>query len=248
MKKINKNYYIQTRNSYLHGIKIFDGIGGKHELPYCQPNNMVDKYYYSKKSTNKLADDLKICKSGFHFCLFFRDALAYKNLIISARHFDCKLFRKYPKAYVIAPVYNVSAIGDVIFEQEELKYNKFATNELNLLSMVDNLKLIKAYDYYITSQIYNQQYMNASSRVVSVDDLDYITQTNDNQEITIIGKSRFCRITIFSGCNQTLKVINNTKYTQYVNRYGCYSQDIIPILRHSTMEFKSQSVKGVIVK
>lgn len=252
MKKINKNYYIQTRNSCLYGVKIFDGISGEHPLPYCQPNNSVDRYYYATKVTNILDGDLKICKSGFHFCLSFRDALAYKELIIPASNFDCESFKKYPRAYMIAPVYNVSAVGDVIFEQD-MNHSKFVTNKLNLLYAVDNLMLIKAYNYYITSHVYNQQYMNASNRVVSVCELDYTIQTNDNQEITITNSENsfsvsHCRMTVFSSYDQTLKVINKTGYTQYVNRYGCYSQEIIPIPRHTTMEFKSQSVKGVIVK
>ena len=79
--------------------------------------------------------------------------------------------------------------------------------------------------------------------------ISYGIQCLDNAEVTIVcdnKSSKFPYTTIFSSVYQTLKVINKTKYTQYVTRYDDYFQKIIPIPRHSTMIFASNEMETAI--
>ena len=253
----DKKYYIQTTNRYLYGVKIFDGIGGKLNLPYCNPYDA--KYYYSLALVNEFEGNIEMCGKGFHFGLTFKDALAYKHFVTFAKSINYKHIKKYPRAYVLAPVYNVTAMGDVILTQDTSDNTKCVTNKLRLDSQINYHVLIADYTHY---NLYSYDNVNSieskntpllklPQQTLYSNYISYGIQCLNDTEATIVcdnKNSKFPYTTIFSSVYQTLKVINKTKYTQYVTRYSDYSQEIIPIPRHTTMEFKSQSVKGVIVK
>lgn len=66
------------KNESLSGVKIFDGIDEKTNLPYCQPNNNNKQIY--QLGENKYNGKLELCETGFHFCLDLASASDYKYL------------------------------------------------------------------------------------------------------------------------------------------------------------------------
>lgn len=242
----NKKYYIQIADRHLHGVKIFDGIGGELNLPYCYPYN--SKYYYLTDSVNEFKGNISMCDRGFHFGLTFKDALNYKHFITYANYYNYKHIKKYPRANVFKPIYNVTALGDVILDQDPSGITKCVTNKLQLDSQLSYIDIMKD---FIHEYLYSFDNVNCKlssklnplikspQQTIYSNYVSYGIQCLDIAEVTIVcdnKNSKFPYTTIFTNEYQRLKVINKTKYTQYVTRYNDYCQEIIPIPRHSTME------------
>lgn len=211
----------------LQGIKIFDGIDKKTNLPYCQPDNNKQIY---QKGENKYDGKIEICRKGFHFSMSIGEAYDYKPIINlqSSRN------------VIINPVFEVYATGKVISETYN-RYGgfgqKFVTDCLYLDRQFSNSEILA---YLITNRLCHIKTFT-DTNVSTSSTLSYIKflYQGNAKEITIDSLPLDKNFTIFSNSYNPLTVKNKTKYTQYVNRYYGYEQYIIPIPRYSTVEFKT---------
>lgn len=221
----------------LQGIKIFDGIDKKTNLPYCQPDNNKQIY---QKGENKYDGKIEICRKGFHFSMSIGEAYDYKPIINlqSSRN-----------VIIINPVFEVYATGKVISETYN-RYGgfgqKFVTDCLYLDRQFSNSEILA---YLITNRLCHIKTFT-DTNVSTSSTLSYIKflYQGNAKEITIDSLPLDKNFTIFSNSYNPLTVKNKTKYTQYVNRYYGYEQYIIPIPRYSTVEFKQLDKIGKLVK
>ena len=229
----------------LQGIKIFDGIDKKTNLPYCQPDKNKQKYQLGE---NKYDGKIEFCKAGFHFCLDLASASDYKYL------FKTHVDKKYPNAVMISPVFYVTAKDKIQLNEYERTINgvftcKYITNNLTLDRQLGCGEIM----YWALEQsVFSFPHSLLDKPEISTHEVtDYsvksLVQTYARKVIidtTFIGK----HYTIFSNTNNLLTVTNKTKLVQYVNRYDGCDQYITPVPRYSTVEFKQCDKIGKLVK
>lgn len=211
----------------LQGIKIFDGIDKKTNLPYCQPDDYKQIY---QKGENKYDDEIEICRKGFHFSMSIGEAYDYKPIIglQSSRN-----------AIIIHPVFEVYATGK-IFSETNNRYGgfgqKFVTDYLYLDRQFSNSEILT---YLVANHLcYIKTFTDTNVSTSSTSGSIKCLYQGNAKEITIDSLPPDKNFTIFSNYKDNLIVKNKTKYTHYVNRYCGYEQYIIPIPRYSTVEFK----------
>lgn len=237
------------KNESLYGVKIFDGIDKETGKPYCQPTSDADskKIYETGGIVNYYDGNIIPCECGFHFSMTLQDAFDYKNLFSLCKN------KKYPKAMIINPVYNVSAVGKIKAETTywwggEYK-QKYVTNKLKLgrLFGCDEIinysiqhGMIKSYAV-LNKPISVTSHQDSNSKILFQQSGNFFV-TIDN--IALVGNN----YTIFSYSFKELTVENKTDYTHYVNRYVGEKQYIIPIPRHTTIEFEQCDKIGKLVK
>lgn len=228
----------------LQGIKIFDGIDKKTNLPYCQPDSYKQIYQLGE---NKYDGKIEFCKAGFHFCLDLASASDYKYL------FKTHVDEKYPNAVMISPVFYVTAKDKIqLYEYERYKNGvftcKYVTNNLNVDRQLNYGEVM----YWALEQsVFSFPHSLLDKPEISTHEVtDYsvksLVQTRARKvtiDTAFIGK----HYTIFSNISNLLTVTNKTKLVQYVNRYGG-EQYITPVPRYSTVEFKQLDKFGKIVK
>lgn len=227
------------KNESLPGVKIFDGIDKKTNLPYCQPDNYKQIY---QKGENKYDGEIEICKKGFHFSMSIGEAYDYKPIISlqSSRN-----------AVIINPVFEVYATGKVISETHN-RYGgfgqKFVTNCLYLDRQFSNNEILiyLVANHLCHIKIFTDTDTNVSTSSIP-DSIKCLYQGNA-KEITIDSLPSDKNFTIFSDYKDKLIVKNKTKYTHYVNRYEDKFQHIEVIPRYSTVEFKQLDKFGKLVK
>lgn len=235
-------------NEYLPGVKIFNGIDKETGKPYCQPIVNADnkKIYETNGIVNYYDDNIIPCECGFHFSMTLQDAFDYKDL------FSLYKNKKYPKAMIIHPVYNVSAVGKIKAETYwwggEYK-QKYVTNKLKLGKQFSCEEII---NYSIQhGMIASYAVLNKPISTTSHQDSNskILFQQSGNFFVTIDNTALFGKnYTIFSNLIKELTVENKTGYTHYVNRYVCKKQYIIPIPRHTTIEFEQCDKVGKVIK
>ena len=236
------------KNESLYGVKIFDGIDKKTNLPYCQPTIDADskKIYETSGIVNYYDGDIILCERGFHFSMTLQDAFDYKDL------FSLYKNKKYPKAMIIRPVYNVAAVGKIKAEtywwDDEYK-QKYVTNKLKLgrLFGCDEIinysiqhGMINSYAV-LNKSISTTSHQGSNSKILFQQPGNFFV-TIDN--ITLVGNN----YTIFSNSFKELTVENKTDYTHYVNRYLGAEQYITPIPRHTTIQFEQCDKVGKVIK
>jgi len=233
---INDQYSIKE---FIEGVKIFDGVDKETGNPYCCPEEDV-KYIYSKEKVNECNGQILLCRNGFHFSLDLNSARYYKPFF--------GISEKYPKASILNPVYIVRAYGD-IFIHQSYPTNKLVTNKLQLISKICNNDIIEA---HISHNCYASKDLES---ILLKNEYNIINLNNchnnklfqiycDDCVLIIEGdacKSGGKNQTIFSRVTTSFKVVNKSKYTQYVNRISLFDQDqvITPIPRHSTIIFEA---------
>ena len=235
------------KNESLYGIKIFDGVDKETGKPYCQPADADSKKIYETSGiVNYYDGDIIPCKSGFHFSMTLQDAFDYKDL------FSLNKNKKYPKAMIIHPVYNVSAVGKIKAEtywRNDENKQKYVTNKLKLGLQFGCEEIIK---YAIQHGMVNSYaVLNKPISVTSHQDSNskILFQQSGNFFVTIDNIALFGdNYTIFSNSFKDLTVENKTGYTHYVNRYVGVKQYIIPIPRHTTIEFEQCDKVGKAIK
>ena len=240
-------YIKLDENEYLHGVKIFDGIDKETGKPYCQPADADSKKIYETSGiVNCYGGKLKLCESGFHFSMTLQDAFDYKDL------FSLNKNKKYPKAMIIHPVYNVYAVGKIKAEiywrngeykqkyvTDKLKLNRqFSCDEIINYSIQHGM--INSYAV-LNKSISTTSHQGSNSKILFQQSGNFFV-TIDN--ITLIGNN----YTIFSDLFKELTVENKTDYTHYVNRYCGYGQYTIPIPRHTTIKFEQCDKVGNVIK
>lgn len=238
----------------LQGIKIFDGIDKKTNLPYCQPDHKNKQIY--QLGENKYDGKIKLCENGFHFCLDLASASDYKQLFRD--HVD----KKYPNALMISPVYYVAAKDKILFEEYEkcgMFSCKYVTNNLKIGRQIYIDEIIH---YNLHHYMHTYAYalldkpemltheISIGSGILPYYSYRYLIQT-DASNVTIDSIPGCCgechNYTIFSNPNSILTITNKTKYVHYVNRYYGCEQYITPVPRYSTVEFKQLDKIGKIV-
>lgn len=236
------------KDEYLPGVKIFDGIDKKTGKPYCQPTIDVDskKIYETNSIVNYYDGKLKLCESGFHFSMTLQDAFDWKDL------FSLYENKKYPKAMIMHPVYNVSAVGKIKAETywwNGEKKQKYVTNKLKLgkqfgceeiISYSIQHGMISSYAV-LNKPISTTSHQGSNSKILFQQSYNFFV-TIDN--IALVGNN----YTIFSNSFKELTVENKTEYTHYVNRYLGEKQYIIPIPRHTTIKFEQCDKVGKVIK
>ena len=227
----------------LTGIKIFDGIDEKTNLPYCQPGDI--KQIYDISNENVYDGEIKLRKAGFHFCLDIASANDYKNI------FRYNLGKKYPNALIMNPIHYVIAKDKILSEEYE-RFGGFRciyiTNNLTIgkplfcneiLHYITNCP-VSGCEYSLLdvskSEVYTHEIQHTNKCLIQSGAKDVIIDTQN------------MNYTIFSNSYNPLTVKNKTKYTQYVNRYRSCNQYITPVPRYSTVEFKPFDKIGKIVK
>lgn len=237
------------KNEYLPGVKIFDGIDKETGNPYCQPAQYdVDskRVYETDGVTNYYDGNIALCKCGFHFSMSLQDAAQYKDL------FGLYGSKKYSKAMIIHPVYQVYAVGKIKAEahlyNDECK-QKYVTNKLKLDKQFSCKEII---DYAIQHGIISSyallkkpisttSHQDSNSKILfQQPHACFVTIDN----IALVGNN----YTIFSNSFKELTVENKTNYTHYVNRYCGCEQYIIPIPRHTTVNFEQCDKIGKVIK
>lgn len=237
------------KNESLYGVKIFDGIDKETGKPYCQPTIDADskKIYETGGIVNYYDGNIILCESGFHFSMTLQDAFDYKNL------FSLYKNKKYPKAMIIHPVYNVAAVGKIKAETTywhngEIK-QKYVTNKLKLGRLLGCDEII---NYSIQHGMINSyavlnkpisvtSHQDSNSKILFPQSYTFFV-TIDN--IALVGNN----YTIFSNLFKELTVENKTEYTHYVNRYLGAEQYITPIPRHTTIQFEQCDKVGKVIK
>lgn len=235
----------------LAGIKIFDGIDEKTNLPYCQPNYNVKQIY--QIGENKYNGKIQLCENGFHFSLDISAAGDYKSLF--SDHID----KKYPNALMIKPVYYVTAKDKILSEEYE-KFgcfrHKYVTNNLTIgRQFYVNEIMFHVLNYIV----FGFTYSSLDKPVLSTHEIDFSTTNQPYyfnrcliqtfaKDVTIDRIPDYHNHTIISRVDSLLTVRNKTKYTQYVNRYGYTEQYITPVPRYSTVEFKRLDKFGKVIK
>ena len=217
----------------LQGIKIFDGIDKKTNLPYCQPDNIKQIY---QKGENKYDGKIEICRKGFHFSMSMGEACDYKPIISlqSSRN-----------AVIINPVFEVYATGKVISETYSIYggfSQKFVTDCLYLDRQFSNSVILT---YLVTNRLCHiKTFTDTNVSTSSTPSYIKCLYQGNAKEITIDSLSPDKNFTIFSNYTDKLIVKNKTKYTHYVNRLEGKSQHIEVIPRYSTVEFKQHKIFG----
>ena len=235
------------KNESLYGVKIFDGIDKETGNPYCQPADADSKKIYETGGiVNYYDGNIIPCKSGFHFSMTLQDAFDYKNL------FSLYKNKKYPKAMIINPVYNVSAVGKIkaeIYWRNDKYKQKYVTNKLKLGRLFGCDEII---NYSIQHGMVNSYaVLNKPISTTSHQDSNskILFQQSGNFFVTINNTALFGNnYTIFSNSFKDLTVENKTDYTHYVNRYVGEKQYIIPIPRHATIKFEQCDKVGKVSK
>lgn len=236
------------KNESLYGVKIFDGIDKETGKPYCQPTINADskKIYETGGIVNYYDGDIIPCKSGFHFSMTLQDAFDYKDL------FSLNKNKKYPKAMIIHPVYNVSAVGKIkaeMYWRNDENKQKYVTNKLKLVLQFGCEEIIKyaiqhgmINSYAVLNKpISTTSHQDANNKILFQQSCNFFV-TIDN--IALVDNN----YTIFSNLFKELTVENRTDYTHYVNRYGYTDQYITPVPRHTTIEFKQLDKIGKAIK
>ena len=228
----------------LQGIKIFDGIDKKTNLPYCQPGDIKQIYQLGE---NKYDGKIEFCKAGFHFCLDLASASDYKYL------FKTHVDEKYPNAVMISPVFYVTAKDKIqLYEYERCKNGVFTCKYVtNNLTIGRQLNYGEVMYWALEQSVFSFPHSLLDKPEISTHEVtDYsvkpLVQTRARKvtiDTAFIGK----HYTIFSNTSNLLTVTNKTKLVQYVNRYGG-EQYITPVPRYSTVEFKQLDKFGKIVK
>lgn len=235
------------KNESLYGVKIFDGIDKETGKPYCQPADADSKKIYETSGiVNYYNGNIIPCKRGFHFSMALQDAFDYKDL------FSLNKNKKYPKAMIMHPVYNVSAVGKIKAEtywrDDEYK-QKYVTNKLKLDRLFGCDEII---NYSIQhGMIASYAVLNKPISVTSHQDSNskILFQQSGNFFVTIDNITLFGNnYTIFSSSFKELTVENKTDYTHYVNRYVGEKQYIMPIPRHTTIKFEQCDKVGKVIK
>lgn len=218
----------------LQGVKIFDGIDKRTNRPYCQPDNNNKQIY--QKGENNYDDKIEICRKGFHFSMSIGEAYDYKSIISlqSSRN-----------AIIINPVFEVYTTGKIISETYS-RYGgfgqKFVTDCLYLDRQLSNSEILT---YLVTNHLCHiKTFTDTSVSTSSIPGYIKCLYQGNAKEITIDSLPSDKNFTIFSDYKDKLIVKNKTKYTHYVNRYCGYEQYIIPIPRHTTIDFKQWGVIG----
>ena len=236
------------KNESLYGVKIFDGIDKETGKPYCQPAIDADskKIYETGGIVNYYDGNIIPCKSGFHFSMTLQDAFDYKDL------FSLYKNKKYPKAMIIHPVYNVAAVGKI--KAETYWHNgenkqKYVTNKLKLGRLFGCDEII---NYSIQHGMVNS-YAVLNKPILTTSHQDsnskILFQQSGNFFVTIDNTALFGNnYTIFSNLFKELTVENKTDYTHYVNRYGYTDQYITPVPRHTTIQFEQCDKVGKVIK
>ncbi len=235
------------KNESLLGVKIFDDVDKETGKPYCQPADADSKKIYETSGiVNYYDGDIIPCKSGFHFSMTLQDAFDYKDL------FSLNKNKKYPKAIIIHPVYNVSAVGKIKAEtywRNDENKQKYVTNKLKLVLQFGCEEIIK---YAIQHGMVNSYaVLNKPISVTSHQDSNskILFQQSGNFFVTIDNIALFGdNYTIFSNSFKDLTVENKTGYTHYVNRYGYTDQYITPVPRHTTIQFEQCDKVGKVIK
>ena len=236
------------KDENLPGVKIFDGIDKKTNLPYCQPAIDADskKIYETNGIVNYYDSNIIPCESGFHFSMTLQDAFEWKDL------FSLYENKKYPKAMIMHPVYKVSAVGKI--KAETYWWNgenkqKYVTNKLKLgkqfsceeiISYSIQHGMIKSYAV-LNKPISTTSYQDSNSKILFQQSYNFFV-TIDN--IALVSNN----YTIFSNSFKELTVENKTNYTHYVNRYLGEKQYITPIPRHTTIQFEQCDKVGKVIK
>lgn len=222
----------------LQGVKIFDGIDKKTNLPYCQPDNNNKQIY--QKGENNYDGKIEICRKGFHFSMSIGEACDYKPIISlqSSRN-----------VVIINPVFEVYATGKVISETYS-RYggfsHKFVTDCLYLDRQFSNNVILT---YLVTNHLcYIKTFTDISVSTSSTSGSTKCLYQGNAKEITIDSLPSDKNFTIFSDYKDKLTVKNKTKYAHYVNRCCRYEQYITPVPRYSTVEFKPFDKIGKLVK
>lgn len=235
------------KNESLYGIKIFDGVDKETGKPYCQPADADSKKIYETSGiVNYYDGDIIPCKSGFHFSMTLQNAFDYKDL------FSLNKNKKYPKAMIIHPVYNVSAVGKIkakTYWRNDENMQKYVTNKLKLGRLFGCDEII---NYSIQHGMINSyavlnkpisvtSHQDSNSKILFPQSYTFFV-TIDN--IALVGNN----YTIFSNSFKELTVENKTEYTHYVNRYLGAEQYITPIPRHTTIQFEQCDKVGKVIK
>lgn len=235
------------KNESLPGIKIFDGIDKETGKPYCQPADADSKKIYETSGiVNYYDGNIIPCERGFHFSMTLQDAFDYKDL------FSLNKNKKYPKAMIMHPVYSVSAVGKIkaeIYWRNGENKQKYVTNKLKLGLQFGCEEIIKyaiqhgmINSYAVLNKpISTTSHQGSNSKILFQQSGNFFV-TIDN--ITLVGNN----YTIFSNSSKELTVENKTDYTHYVNRYVGVEQYIMPIPRHTTIDFIQWSVIGKVIK
>lgn len=221
----------------LQGVKIFDGIDKKTNLPYCQPDNNKQIY---QKGKNKYDGKIEICRKGFHFSMSIGEACDYKPIISlqSSRN-----------VIIINPVFEVYATCKVISETYS-RYGgfgqKFVTDCLYLDRQFSNNVILT---YLVTNHLYHiKTFTDTSVSTSSTSGSTKCLYQGNAKEITIDSLPSGKNFTIFSKYKDKLTVKNKTKYAHYVNRCCGYKQYITPVPRYSTINFERWDKIGKLVK
>lgn len=236
--------------SSLSGVKIFDGIDKKTNLPYCQPYGYDTRQVYKISNDNIFDGEIQLCKNGFHFCLDIYSASDFKNL------FRSNVGKKYPNAVIMNPVFKVTAFDKVLFDEHEsygMYRCKFVTNHLRVYKQFSCESILYyAQLFPITGFAYSLlDKSTISTHELASDNANYFNRCliqTAAKDVTIDTIPDYKHYTIFSYSGDILTVKNKTKYTHYVNRYCNTKQYIIPIPRYSTVEFKQCDIIGKLVK
>lgn len=211
----------------LQGVKIFDGIDKKTNLPYCQPDNNNKQIY--QKGENNYDGKIEICRKGFHFSMSIGEACDYKSIISlqSSRN-----------VILINPVFEVYTTGKVISETYS-RYGgfsqKFVTDCLYLDRQFSNSVILT---YLITNHLCHiKTFTDTNVSTSSISGSTKCLYQGNAKEITIDSLPSDKNFTIFSEYKDKLIIKNKTKYTHYVNRCCGCKQYITPVPRYSTVEF-----------
>ena len=234
------------KNEILAGVKIFDGIDKETGNPYCQPAIDSKKVYETNSIVNYYDGNIIPCKSGFHFSMTLQDAFGCKDL------FSLYENKKYPKAMIIHPVYNVAAVGKIKAEtywHNDENKQKYVTNKLKLGRQLSCEEIINyaiqhgmVNSYAVLNKpISTTSHQDSNSKILFQQSYNFFV-TIDN--IALVGNN----YTIFSNSFKDLTVENKTDYTHYVNRYCGCKQYIIPIPRHTTIKFEQCDKIGKVIK
>ena len=226
---------IHIEDERISGVKIFDGI--ENGKLFCKPR--YKKYFY-KTGSNRFYGKIKMCESGFHFCLDMESASTYKELF--------KQYKKHHSGFIIAPVACVTSYGyKNCIAQLEPKL-KLVTDELYIHSLWSNVAVIDEFVDRNYSWLSYNQIIKSNNELSVYRGYDVNASIWQNFDL-FFQRCKSCSIeidnqktnnsTIFSPINTALEIINKSKYTQYVNRYDHKIQTITALPRKSEVRFDS---------
>ena len=231
----------------MYGVKIFDGI--ENQKLYTEPNCNIKTLFNCKKKYHT-EGEIELCKNGYHFSPTLKDALEYKEILNREKKYltiNPVFIVKIPKGSEIkyTSIFSENEYGNLIENaikavSSDIEFYKTISFS-DILYYLHSLNIIKLrnilYDNdsidisEVSSFIYIRKYNSKGISIEASDDLNY------NRSTFFINRQTLSKEILEN--DNPLKIINKTKYTQYLNIVDDDRQYIVNIPRYSSKTIES---------